>query len=59
MFPETQVELPARKVSRNRPPEQAVAFDPEPETVCYRGQALAIVRHFSPSSGFGLRTSAR
>ena len=29
-----------------RPPAEAVAFDPEPETICYRGQALAIVRHF-------------
>jgi hypothetical protein len=46
MFPETQVEQPACKVTRSRPPEQAVAFEPEPETVCYRGQALAIVRHF-------------
>lgn len=34
------------KVPRNRPPAQAVAFDPEPETVCYRGQTLAIVRRF-------------
>jgi predicted DNA-binding protein (UPF0251 family) len=46
MLPETQVAQPTRKVTRNRPPEHAVAFDPEPETVCYRGQALAIVRHF-------------
>ena len=46
MLPETQAERPACKVIRNRPPEHAVAFDPEPETVCYRGQALAIVRHF-------------
>jgi DNA-directed RNA polymerase specialized sigma24 family protein len=46
MLPETQMEQPARKVTRNRPPEQAVAFDPEPEAVCYRGQTLAIVRHF-------------
>jgi DNA-directed RNA polymerase specialized sigma24 family protein len=46
MFPETHVEPQVRKVKRNRPPEHAVAFEPEPETVCYRGQALAIVRHF-------------
>jgi len=30
----------------SRPPEHAVDFDPEPETVCYRGQTLAIIRHF-------------
>jgi hypothetical protein len=30
----------------NRPPAQAVMFDPEPETICYRGQTLAIIRHF-------------
>lgn len=41
-----EVERPARRSSRNRPPQYAVAFEPEPETVCYRGQALAIVRHF-------------
>ncbi len=29
-----------------RPPSHAVAFEPEPETICYRGQTLAIVRHF-------------
>lgn len=46
MLPETRVEPATRRLTRNRPPEQAVAFDPEPETVCYRGQALAIVRHF-------------
>jgi hypothetical protein len=46
VLPETQIEPTARKMTRNRPPEQAVAFDPEPETVCYRGQTLAIVRHF-------------
>ena len=46
MLPATEVEQPARKLARNRPPQQAVAFDPEPETVCYRGQTLAIVRHF-------------
>ncbi len=46
MLPELKVKPAARKVTRNRPPEQAIAFDPEPETVCYRGQALAIVRHF-------------
>ena len=46
MLPETIVERAGWKVSRNRPPEQAVDFDPEPETVCYRGQTLAIVRHF-------------
>ena len=28
------------------PPAQAVAFEPEPETICYRGQTIAIVRHF-------------
>jgi Sigma-70, region 4 len=39
-------EQPHCKAARNRPPAQAVAFDPEPETVCYRGQTLAIVRHF-------------
>jgi len=26
--------------------EPTFAFDPEPETICYRGQTLAIVRHF-------------
>ena len=42
------------KVLRKAPPEQAVAFDPEPETVCYRGQTLAIIRHFfEMSSQFG------
>ena len=46
MLSEMQVEPAARKAGRNQPPEQAVAFDPEPETVCYRGQTLAIVRHF-------------
>lgn len=46
MLPETEIEQPARKRMGKRPPEQAVAFDPEPETVCYRGQALAIVRNF-------------
>lgn len=46
MPPEMQAESPTRKAKRNEPPEQAVAFEPEPETVCYRGQALAIVRHF-------------
>ena len=46
MLPEMQVEAPIRKAMRNRPPEQAVAFEPEPETVCYRGQALAIIRNF-------------
>ena len=46
MLPEMPADLPARKISRNRPPEQAVAFDPEPETICYRGQVLALVRHF-------------
>jgi AraC-like DNA-binding protein len=35
-----------RDGSRSTPPPQAVAFDPEPETVCYRGQTLAIIRHF-------------
>jgi DNA-directed RNA polymerase specialized sigma24 family protein len=34
------------KLLLRRPPEQAVQFDPEPETICYRGQTLAIVRHF-------------
>jgi len=34
------------KVIVNRPPEQDVVSDPEPETICYRGQTLAIVRHF-------------
>jgi predicted DNA-binding protein (UPF0251 family) len=34
------------RVLRGRSPKQAVAFDPEPETICYRGQTLAIVRHF-------------
>jgi hypothetical protein len=37
---------PRCKTFTNRPPEKAVAFDPEPETVCYRGQTLAIIRHF-------------
>lgn len=26
--------------------ENAIDFEPEPETICYRGQTLAIVRHF-------------
>ena len=30
----------------NPVPECSAAFDPEPETICYRGQTLAIVRHF-------------
>jgi len=34
------------KASLRTPPKYAVEFDPEPETVCYRGQTLAIVRHF-------------
>ena len=34
------------KILRSRSPERAVDFDPEPETICYRGQTLAIVRHF-------------
>ncbi len=38
--------LPRRKAKDKRPPAHAVAFDPEPETICYRGQTLAIVRHF-------------
>jgi hypothetical protein len=46
MLPETQGERAAWREMRKRPPEQAVAFDPEPESVCYRGQTLAIVRHF-------------
>ncbi len=46
MLPETEIAQPAGKRTRKKPPEQAVAFDPEPETVCYRGQALAIVRNF-------------
>ena len=46
MLPETIVERAGWKALRNRPPQQAVDFDPEPETVCYRGQTLAIVRHF-------------
>ncbi len=46
MLPEMRGEPTVRKLKRNRTPEHAVAFDPEPETVCYRGQALAIVRHF-------------
>jgi hypothetical protein len=37
---------PRSKVSLRTPPKYAVDFDPEPETVCYRGQTLAIVRHF-------------
>jgi hypothetical protein len=37
---------PRRKAKLNHPPAHAVAFDPEPETICYRGQTLAIVRHF-------------
>jgi DNA-directed RNA polymerase specialized sigma24 family protein len=35
-----------RKAKDRRPPAHAVAFDPDPETICYRGQTLAIVRHF-------------
>jgi sigma-70-like protein len=46
MSPRTQGEEPMHKVLRKRPPQKAVAFEPEPETVCYRGQALAIVRNF-------------
>lgn len=34
------------KMLVGHPPAQAVTFDPEPETVCFRGQTLAIVRHF-------------
>jgi AraC-like DNA-binding protein len=34
------------KAPRKHPPVQAIAFDPEPEMVCYRGQTMAIVRHF-------------
>ena len=34
------------KASLRTPPQYAVIFDPEPETICYRGQTLAIVRHF-------------
>jgi hypothetical protein len=34
------------RVLAGRPPQQAVGFDPEPETICYRGQTLAIIRHF-------------
>jgi len=38
---------PARcQVFDSRSPAQAVAFDPEPETICYRGQTLAVVRHY-------------
>ncbi len=37
---------PRGKAKFNRPPAHAVGFDPEPETICYRGQTLAIVRHF-------------
>jgi len=43
---ETRTVRPSYKTRYNRPPAQAVAFDPEPETICYRGQTLAIVRHF-------------
>jgi hypothetical protein len=46
MLPETQAQRRPRKAMRNHPPEHAVDFDPEPEVVFYRGQALAIVRHF-------------
>ncbi len=46
MSPEAPTARPGYKALRNRPPAQAVAFDPEPETICYRGQTLAIVRHF-------------
>ena len=37
---------PRRKPSLRVPPKWAVVFDPEPETICYRGQTLAIVRHY-------------
>ncbi len=51
---EKQGERRGWKVLRKAPPQQAVAFDPEPETVCYRGQTLAIIRHFfEMSSQFG------
>ena len=30
----------------NQPPARAVEFDPEPETICFRGQTLSIIRHF-------------
>ena len=33
------------KILRGRA-ARPVTFDPEPETICYRGQTLAIVRHF-------------
>ncbi|MFZ0705456.1 MAG: sigma factor-like helix-turn-helix DNA-binding protein [Candidatus Korobacteraceae bacterium] len=46
MLSEMPVEPAVRKAGRNQPPEHAVAFDPDPETVCYRGQTLAIVRNF-------------
>lgn len=47
MPPEVQpAERSTLKITRKHPPQQAVAFEPEPETVCYRGQALAILRHF-------------
>lgn len=34
------------KAALRTPPKWAVVFDPEPETICYRGQTLAIVRHY-------------
>lgn len=46
MHSESEVQPAARKRGSKRVPEQAVVFEPDPETVCYRGQALAIVRHF-------------
>ncbi len=46
MLPDEQAARPRWKTPRSCPPAQAVDFDPEPETLCYRGQTLAIVRHF-------------
>jgi len=46
MLAELQLQPPVQKTRRKQPPQHAVAFEPEPETVCYRGQALAIVRNF-------------
>ena len=46
MPPETEATRAAFKVLTGPSPAEAVGFDPEPETICYRGQTLAIIRHF-------------
>lgn len=46
MLPEAETGRSGWRAVRNPAPQQAIAFEPEPETICYRGQALGIVRHF-------------